>query len=147
MSPLIGKLFRVKTKNTPAKIADLVLGEVSFSEQLRAWVADVPIGERIIEFVLAGNDLAPTAAVLAHARNLVRDFAALQRMIEDFLAKEALEFPDNADEIGLLRVACISLVFSDRPHDGEIGFSGPGDSGVWHCRYIDGKPVSLGLDD
>jgi hypothetical protein len=147
MSSLISKLFRPRTEHIPAKVADPLLGEVSFSKQFRAWVADVPIGEPIIEFVLAGDDRAPSDAVLAHAGDLVRDFAVFQGMVSEFLARQAAESPHDADEITQLRIACISLPFPDRPQDGEIGFRGPSDIRVWHARCKDGKPVSLGFDD
>ncbi|SRR6266581_3531460 len=122
---------------------DEVLGPLHLTD---GWEATVEINGKKLGFKIGGY-IEPDAALMAHARDIVRSFAEFDRMVTEFLASEATRMPGAAYEIRQLALEEVVLSWPKRPDDGMIYFKGPHAYRLWRCDYIGRKPKGLGFDD
>jgi hypothetical protein len=127
---------------------DEVLGTIEWNAEDDGWVAIVDASPRPFR-ILIGGDERPDERLLAHARDI---FTAPERLIaqlNDLVKKEAIEFPDWADEVSRLYIDRIALLWPDEPDGGIVYLAGP-DTGErqWQCDLDDRKLTgSLSYDD
>ncbi len=120
---------------------DSQLGTLTRDLKTGCWMAAITIGNRKVDLAIAGDDQ-PDAALLARARALYTDLGNLERRIAVYLGREAqewaLENPDLADEIRVLRISGIAFQ-SGEPGRVVIDFDGPNEMRYWFADYIDGE--------
>ncbi|MEX1232049.1 MAG: hypothetical protein WEB58_17525 [Planctomycetaceae bacterium] len=131
--------------NRLAEVYDHVLGTLALSEDGDSWETKVPIGGKEIEFII-GGDVRPDAALMDRARVIVRNFAAFEKNVNDFLEGDdsSLRFLPNRNEG--LTIQTIIFARPDRPDEGMICFSGLEDIGAWRCELVAGQPKNLTFD-
>ncbi|HUG91632.1 MAG TPA: hypothetical protein VML55_12400 [Planctomycetaceae bacterium] len=124
---------------------DPVLGELKPEED--GWSVTVTRGASSFGFTIGGEDQ-PDAALLAHARDILKDYESFTQMVEDCIEAESRDYRENAKaEVARLEIDNIALFWPDRPHDGMIFFRGSDDDvGLWRCDYVARKPRGLGCD-
>jgi hypothetical protein len=110
------------------------------------WHATVHVDGTSVTFVIGGI-ADPYPAPLQHARDIVGDFSAFQKVISEFLISEAKRLHGAAHEIEPLKIQEVVLTYPNRAKDGMIYFTGPSKYRLWRCDYIDGRPKDLGFDD
>ena len=142
------RFFRRTGKSGPLaeRVTDDVLGPLVHDRGEDWWTgtATCPDGRRL-SFKLAG-ERAPHPLLLAHARDIVAAHREFARTVSAFLVAEADAHERFADEVRKLEVGEICLFWPDRPDDGMIYFTGPDESRLWRCDYVDRRPVGLGFD-
>ena len=127
---------------------DPELGTLIRYAKAECWEGGFTEGDRTIDLVIDGHE-EPDARLIARARELVKEFPALQVRLDDYLAQEAKreEDPEFADEIRQLRVSAINLRSPKRPGLAVIDFDGPDDGRFWSCEYVNGKLRDLHFDN
>jgi hypothetical protein len=149
MFKAIGKLFSANPKPTPVDSTDSVLGALRWSKDDEMWEAQTKVGEESIGFFIAG-DTSPSAALVAHAREIVAKLPDFRGEVASFLSDEVKEqkhLARFAGEIGKLAIEHVCLMWPERPDDGMIYFAGPDEDRCWRCDYVGRKPKGLGFDD
>ena len=143
----LAALFQGRPREPMRETVDPVLGRCIPDREEGWWRAHVEVGGHKLGFIL-GGDSEPDSRVLAHAREIVADFAFFERRVRDFLQKEAAAAgdPTGADEITHLQLEDVCLFWPDRPGDGMLYFAGPENGPVWRCDYVRGVFQSLGCD-
>jgi hypothetical protein len=142
----VAKLLNGNRSVPVERIEDPVLGVMRLDDPVnRAWVATVEINGKRVEFKI-GGDATPSKTLLRHAHEIVNSFGDFERMIADFLAREAQRPEPAAEAIRRLEMDAVCLFWPDRPYDGMIYFKGSEEYGQWRCDYISRKPVDLGFD-
>jgi hypothetical protein len=139
------KSFASKNRAHVPDFEDAMLGRMQFVEN-RLWEAHVTIAGKRIGFSIKGQ-VEPNAVLLAHARDIVQNFADFESMISAFLAEEGRKMMMTPDQVRKLQIAQVSLCWPERPDDGMIYFDGLEQIGVWRCDYINRKPKRLGFDN
>jgi hypothetical protein len=139
----------------PAKrVASRVRGHVRTDPQLgtlfrdvkaQAWEGAFTSAHRSIELLIAGKD-EPAPALVARAREIVAEFPALERRIDEYLAREAAEDTELASEIAALRIAELHFNSPGRPDEVEIVFEMGSDEKYWTCVYAGGELKDLAFD-
>jgi hypothetical protein len=127
---------------------DPELGTLIRNKKAECWEGGFTAGDRAIDLVIDGH-AEPDARLLARARELVKEFPALELRLDDYLAQEARreEDPEFADEIRQLRISAINLRSPKRPALAVIDFDGPDDGRFWYCEYVNGKLRDLRFDN
>jgi hypothetical protein len=127
---------------------DPELGTLIRNKKAECWEGGFTAGDRAIDLVIDGH-AEPDARLVARARELVKEFQALQLRLDDYLAQEATreEDPEFADEIRQLRVSAINLRSPKRPALAVIDFDGPDDGRFWYCEYVNGTLRDLRFDN
>jgi len=141
LASLLGKQkpTRIKDRHDP------ILGPLIYSDE-GSWEATVPIGTSKIYFVI-GGEFKPDRDLIDHAHKIIVNFDVFSQTIGEFLRSEAKRFPEAAtEEINQLQIEEISLSWPGRPDDGIIFFSGPDETRLWRCDYIQRMPRNLGFD-
>jgi hypothetical protein len=141
----LARMFGRPRQQRSEEIQDAVLGTLRLAEE-GWWEGSVSIGGKTLGIKI-GGDLAPDAALMEHARTIVRSFPEFETMIAEFLENEARRMPKAADEIRQLTIEDVMLCWPKCPNDGMIYFKGPDQYRVWRCDYIARKPKGLGFDD
>lgn len=128
---------------------DARLGRLTRDATAGCWTAMLPRGDRTLNFVIGGDD-EPDPQLLAHARDLLARFDALERLVEGYLAgeaeKEGSEHPEMAAEIRALRIESVTFRFPARPGHVVIDFEGPEEMRYWYCDYANGALSGLTFD-
>jgi hypothetical protein len=126
---------------------DPQLGTLTRNVAARCWVATPTLAGRALDIVIDGDD-EPIPVLLAHARDVLADFATLERRLEHYLEREAEEETDAelAAEIRALRLSSVNLRSPDRPGLVVIDFDGPDEIRFWSCEYVDGVMSELRFD-
>ena len=94
MLKALAKIFGSKPKARNREHQDAVLGTLRLAEE-DWWEASVMIDDRALGFKI-GGDREPDAALIEHARDIVRTFPEFSKMINEFLASEASRMPGAA---------------------------------------------------
>ena len=125
---------------------DPQLGTLIRNVEAEAWEADFRVRDRTVEILIDGKK-EPNPALVARARELVADFDAFERQLNDYLAQTAKEWaseaPELAADISALRLSSIKLR-SRQPV--LVDFDGPDVDVYWSCEYADGKFSGLDFD-
>jgi hypothetical protein len=139
----------------PAKrMASRVRGHVRTDPQLgtlfrdvkaQAWEGAFASANGSIQLLIHGKDEAAPALV-ARAREVVAEFPALERRIDEYLAREAAEDDELASEIAALRISELHFYSPERPDEVEIGFEMGPDEKYWTCIYAGGELKDLNFD-
>jgi hypothetical protein len=128
---------------------DPQLGTLMRETKFRCWVATLTRGDRQVEIRIDGDD-EPDPRLLAEARDLATRFDAIERRVEDYLAREADDAtasdPELTAEIRALRVSGMVLRSSDRPGHAAIDLDGPDEVRYWYCDYTNGELTGLDYD-
>jgi hypothetical protein len=126
---------------------DPQLGTLDRNEAAHYWTATMTVGDRTVDVVIAGDD-EPNPELLAAARQLVADFAALERRADVYLTTEAKEEedPELALDIRALRISSIKLWTPDRPAHVVLDFEGLDEGRYWYCQCVDGEFSDLRFD-
>ena len=129
----------------PEPFSDPVLGELQPAEL--GWTVSVTVSNDSFEITVGGREH-PDEPLLGHARDIVSDYEAFKRAVQECIERESCNYPDDVRaELDQLEVDSISLFWPDRPDDGMIFFRGPADDlRSWRCDYIARKPTGLGFD-
>ena len=102
--------------------------------------------DRTVENLIDGKE-EPNPALVARARELVADFDAFERQLNDYLAQTAKEWaseaPELAADISALRIHSIKLRSRKLI---LVDFDGPDVDVYWSCEYADGKFSGLDFD-
>lgn len=148
---LLSKLFGGGAPRQPRlTFNDAVLGAVVPGSDVDWWTASVVIDGSPIEFDI-GGDGEPHPALLARARELVRDFEPFEREVRELLEAKARACSDLPPEVAAefwgLRIQSVSHFCPERPRDGMVGFHETERGAVlWRCDVKDGHPCNLGGD-
>src|SRR5262245_55734345 len=144
LKTILQSLFGEPHPRRPAA-RDPILGELTPDEL--GWTAKVSKDADQFEFTIGGVDV-PDPALIAHAHDILNDFASFKKSINEFIETETRDYPDEMKPMMVaFQIAHISLCWPDRPNDGMIYFRGPADDiGVWRCDYVNRKPRCLGCD-
>jgi hypothetical protein len=136
-------LFGSSPSQAPFHDADL--GELQPGES--GWTVRVSKGADSFEFTIGGVNQ-PDAALLSHARDILRHYESFQRAVRQCVEAESRNFPEEVKaELAALEIDNISLFWPDRPDDGMVFFRGAAEDGpLWRCDYIARKPQGLGCD-
>jgi len=139
----------------PAKrVVSRVRGHVRTDPQLgtlyrhvknEAWEGAFASANGTIELLIHGKD-EPEPALVARAREVVGEFPALQRRVDEYLALAAAEDVELAAEIGALRVSDLHFYWPERPDEVEIVFEMGSDEKYWTCIYAGGELKDLNFD-
>ena len=126
---------------------DPQLGTLTRNVKAVAWEGAFAAGDRRVALLIDGRD-EPDPKLVARARELVADFATVQRRVDDFLAHEATREsdPELAAQIAALRVSELRFRSGKRRDRVEIDFKGPDEDMFWSCTYADGTPKDLWFD-
>lgn len=149
MFKAIAKLFSATPKPTPVEATDAILRPLRWSKDDEMWEAQTRVGEEIIGFFIA-DDSSPSAALIAHARDIVARVPDFKREVASFLSDEVQKqkhLTRFASEIGQLTIEHVCLMWPERPDDGMIYFAGSDEDRCWRCDYVSRKPKSLEFDD
>lgn len=125
---------------------DPVLGELQSGET--GWTVTVTKDGDTFAFTIGGAKQ-PDARLLAHARDILNDYASFNRKVWDCVRTESRDYPEDVQaELARLQIDNVALYWPDRPEDGMVFFRGSaGDVGwVWRCDYVGRKPTGLGCD-
>jgi len=145
MFGMLKKLFGNRRASWKHTVSDPVLGEMVLCDDGDWWESIVVIDGHRVRFEVGGKR-EPSPALISHAHDIVREFAAFSRTVSEFLAAEAIREPDAADEIRQLTLESMYLFWPNRPNDGMLYFHGPNEYRVWRCDYVSRQPVGLGFD-
>jgi hypothetical protein len=149
MLATLKKLLGTSVAKSSCPVSDPILGELRLSEGGNWWEGSTTVSGESVGFKIGGG-VAPDAALLTHAHEIVGTFPGFQRMIREFLAEEARRvkhLKQLAHEIEQLGIEDVCLFWPKRPNDGMIYFKGPDRYRVWRCDYVGRKPKGLGFDD
>jgi len=121
-----------------------VLGKLVYVPDVAAWRCTGGPGS--FGFLIAGRT-EPDRKLLAHAADLRQQSDRFLELVNRFLVREAAKQPRWSDEIRLLTLQEVCLLWPRRPNDGMLYFSSGNESGrLWRSDYINRKPVGLGFD-
>ncbi|HEU4473506.1 MAG TPA: hypothetical protein VFR72_01650 [Gemmatimonadales bacterium] len=124
---------------------DPQLGELFRDVKAEAWEGAFPAAHGAIEIRIHGKE-EPAPALVARARDVVAEFAALQRQVDDYLARGAAEDPELASEIAALRISSLHFYWPERPDEVEIAFEIGPEEKYWTCIYAGGELKDLTFD-
>lgn len=125
---------------------DPQLGTLYRNVEAQAWEGSFTSAGGTIELLIDGK-AEPASALVARAREVVAEYPALARRVEEYLAEEAAEDPEMAEEIRALRVSSLRFNSPRQPDQVEIVFDGPDEIKFWTCTYAGGRLTELGFDD
>ncbi len=133
-----------------------VLGRLVYSVDGDGWESRAGHGGIPFRFFIAGDrregpeEVVPDGALISHAESIALDPTEFVAGIERFLAREAQaqsRLKGLVEEVSLLKVDTVCLMWPDRPDDGMIQFRGPDDDlRLWRCDYVQREPKWLGFD-
>jgi hypothetical protein len=139
----------------PAKrVASRVRGHVRTDPQLgtlfrdvkaEAWEGAFASANGTIQLLIDGKD-EPAPALVARAREVVAEFPALERRVDEYLARGAAEDAEFASEIAALRISELHFNCPERPDEVEIVFEIGPDEKYWTCIYAGGELKDLTFD-
>jgi hypothetical protein len=124
---------------------DPQLGTLFRNVEAEAWEGAFPSAHGPIELLIHGKD-EPAPALVARARGVVAEFPALERRVDDYLARGAAEDVELASEIAALRISSLHFYWPERPDEIEIVFEMGPDEKYWTCIYADGELKDLMFD-
>ena len=124
---------------------DPQLGKLFRNVEAEAWEGAFPSAHGTIEFLIQGKE-EPAPALVARARAVVAEFPALERLVDDYLARGAAEDTELASEIAALRISSLHFYWPERPDEVEIEFEMGPDEKYWTCIYADGELKDLMFD-
>lgn len=124
---------------------DPLLGTLHRNVKAQAWEGAFASAHGSVEILICGKD-EPALALVARAREVVAEFPALERRVDDYLARAAAEDVELATEISALRVSMLRFNWPERPDEVEIVFDGPDDIKYWTCIYAGGELKDLDFD-
>lgn len=124
---------------------DPVLGQLKAGES--GWTVSLTLGQDSFELIIGGAS-EPSAALLAHAADIVNDYDSFKKAVQDCIESESRDYPEDVKtEMRALEIDKVALFWPDRPDDGMIFFRGAEDAiRLWRCDYIARKPTGLGCD-
>jgi len=110
------------------------------------WTASIVGDGDSFQIGIGGDE--PDPRSLAHAHEILDEFASFKKVVMDFVELESVDYPaDVKAELAALEIDLIMLCWPDAPEHGMIFFRGPADdTRLWHCEYIDRKPAYLACD-
>ena len=125
---------------------DPQLGTMIRNLAAEAWEADFSVRDRTVEILIDGKK-EPNPELVGRARELVADFDAFERRLNDYLAQAAKDWasdaPELAADISALRLRSIKLRSRTRV---LVDFDGPDADVYWSCEYANGKFSGLDFD-
>src|SRR5262245_24577699 len=84
----LASLFQTTPRAVRVTFQDADLGLLSPDADGNCWKGEILIGGETIGFKI-GGEAQPDPGLLAHARDIVKSFDAFQRMVTEFLARQA----------------------------------------------------------
>ena len=141
----LSRLREWATRDPVGQVDDDLLGPLTLSDS--CWEARVAVGGEQVCFRIGGR-YTPDAALITHARDILRGFSRFDADIAAFLRAEADReaWAVFAEEIRSLKIRDICLFWPGRPDDGMIFFDGPDECRCWRCDYVERTPAGLGFD-
>jgi hypothetical protein len=124
---------------------DPQLGTLFRNVKAEAWEGAFASGNKTIELLINGKD-EPTPALVASAREVVADFPALERRVDEYLASEAAVDTELASEIASLRISELHFRMPERPDEVEVVFEMGPEEKYWTCIYAGGEAKDLDFD-
>ena len=124
---------------------DPELGKLFRDVKAEAWEGAFASANGRIQLLIGGKD-EPAPALVVRAREVVAEFPALERRVEEYLAREAAQDAELAPEIAALRIAMLRFNSAERPDEVEIVFEMGPDEKYWTCIYAGGELNDLTFD-
>jgi hypothetical protein len=124
---------------------DPELGKLFRDVKAEAWEGAFASANGRIQLLIGGKD-EPAPALVVRAREVVAEFPALERRVEEYLAREAAQDAELASEIAALRIAMLRFNSAERPDEVEIVFEMGPDEKYWTCIYAGGELNDLTFD-
>ncbi len=124
---------------------DPQLGTLFRDVKSESWEGAFASANGTIELLISGQD-EPEPALVARAREVVAEFPALQRRVDEYLTGAAAEDAELAAEISALRVSSLHFYWPERPDEVEIEFEMGPDEKYWTCIYAGGELKDLNFD-
>jgi hypothetical protein len=124
---------------------DPQLGKLFRDVKAEAWEGAFASASARIRLLIHGKD-EPAPALLARAREVVAEFPALERRVDEYLAREAAQDTELASEIAPLRISALHFDSPERPDEVEIVFAMGPDEKYWTCIYAGGELNDLTFD-
>ena len=106
------KIFGGRKREHIPDFEDPVLGKMCFTGD-GLWGAHLTLADKRIGFVIGGHT-EPSSVLLAHARDIVRNFAEFESMIFAFLADEGRKMTMTPDEIRKFEIAEVILCWPEK---------------------------------
>jgi hypothetical protein len=141
----LSRLTEWATRDPVGQVDDEWLGPLTLSDS--CWEARLIVGGAHV-CVQIGGRYTPDAELIAHARDILREFSRFQVGVATFLEAEANReaWVAFGEEIRSLKIRDICLFWPDRPDDGMIFFDGPDECRCWRCDYSARTPTCLNFD-
>jgi hypothetical protein len=142
---LSGPAKRVASRVRGHVRTDPQLGTLFRNVEAGAWEGAFASANGTIRLLIDGKD-EPAPALVARAREVVAEFPALERRVDEYLARAAAEDAELAPEIAALRISQLHFSWLERPDEVEIVFEiGPNEK-YWTCTYAGGELKDLAFD-
>jgi hypothetical protein len=156
MTSLFKRIFGRGRRPVREVVEHPVLGRLVYSADGDGWESQTGHGGIPFRFFIAGDlgagadEVVPDGALIKHAEAIALDPTEFAVRIQGFLAREAQaqsRLNGLVEEVSLLEVDAVCLMWPDRPDDGMIQFRGPADDRrLWRCDYVQREPKWLGFD-
>jgi hypothetical protein len=124
---------------------DPQLGKLFRNVKAEAWEGAFPSAHGTIELLIQGKE-EPAPTLVARAREVVAEFPALERRVDEYLARGAIEDVELASEIAALRISSLHFNWPERPDEVEIVFEMGADEKYWTCTYAEDELKDLNFD-
>jgi hypothetical protein len=128
-----------------------VIGTLTYSDDDEAWLTDPKSSPYGFGFYISGDwdadgpEIRPASALVDHAAQIAAHPEAFRRLVEEFIdsqLRSVRSLAADKDEIQKLRVYRVTLMWPERPADGEIELRTSFDTDrMWGCAYLRGKPA------
>lgn len=148
MFETLKRLFQGAPPPVADKIADPVLGVLSWSKEDEAWLSSPEHDGAGFAFQIAGTP-APAELLVCHAADIAKRKDAFIRSVQRFLSDQTTSvrhFSTYGEEIAGLTIERVCLFWPDRPNDSMIFFAGGRDDRLWRCDCVGCTPKGLGFD-
>ena len=142
---LSGPAKRVSSRVRGHVRTDPQLGTLFRNVTAEAWEGAFASANGTIELLIGGKE-EPAPALVARAREVVAEFPALQRRVDEYLAREAAEDAELVSEIAALRISELQFHWPERPDEVEIVFEIGPEEKYWTCIYAGGELKDLQFD-
>lgn len=145
------KLFSGEKRPIVRSVTHPTIGTLTYSDDDEAWLTDPKASPYGFGFYISGDwdadgpEVRPASKLMDHAAELASHPEVLAQSIREFLdlqLQSVNSLAADKDEIQLLRVYRVALMWPERPDDGEIELRTSFDSDrMWLCAYVSRKPA------